>query len=65
MAEIIDIGGKLTINVTDSEATYIRRDKMIQSEGAIRVSIATPSPQKATIARLLNHLFFMQKIDCQ
>jgi uncharacterized protein (AIM24 family) len=63
MAEIIDIGGKITISLSNSESIYIRRDKMIQSEGAVRVSVATPSPQKATIARLLNHLFFMQKID--
>jgi uncharacterized protein (AIM24 family) len=62
MAQILDSGGRITMVVQKSHAIFIRRDKMIQSEGTVNVSVAMPSPQHATIARLLNNAFVMQKI---
>lgn len=62
MAEILDSGGTITMVVQKSHAIFIRRDKMIQSEGTVNVSVAMPSPQQATIARILNNAFVMQKI---
>ncbi len=63
MVEILDSGGKLSLALNAFESLYIRRDKMIQSDGAISVSVAMPFPHNATITRLLNNAFVMQKIS--
>jgi uncharacterized protein (AIM24 family) len=62
MPEIIDCGGKISIKIDESKNLFVRRDKMIQSDGMVRIGIALPSPQQATIARLINNLFWMQRI---
>lgn len=62
MAELLDSGGTVTMVVKKPDSIYIRRDKMIQSEGTVRLSVSIPSPQSATIARLLNNAFVMQEI---
>jgi len=62
MAEILDSGGRIHMTVGKSHALFIRRDKIIQSDGTVNVSVAVPSPQQATAARLLNNAFVMQKL---
>lgn len=62
MAVILDSGGKITLQVGKSHALFLRRDKMIQSEGTISLSVSIPSPFHATIARAINGALLMQKV---
>jgi uncharacterized protein (AIM24 family) len=62
MAVFLDGGGKLTLSIGASHVLYIRRDKMIQTDGTVRISAAIPSPYNAVLARLMNGAYAMQCI---
>lgn len=63
MATIADSDGRISLDVEDDEAVFIRRDKLIQANGRVLVSVGIPAPLNAVIARVVNSCYLMQRIS--
>ena len=65
MANILDAGGKLILPLAKSDTLYIRRDKIVQSEGVVDVSFSVPRLHQAFVARALNGTLAMHKVTSE